>query len=51
MPPVSVGRSGLMDPVGVVEADLGLEPGIRAVEVSLETAVRESLPMLRQRKW
>lgn len=51
-PPVSVGRSVLVDPMGVVEADLGLEPGVLAVEVSLETVerVRESFPMFRQRR-
>lgn len=40
------------DPMGVVEADLGLEPGVLAVEVSLETVdrVRESFPMFRQRR-
>lgn len=51
-PPVSVGRSILIDPMGVVEADLGLEPGVRAVDVSLETvaSVRELFPMFRQRR-
>lgn len=51
-PPVSVGRSVLVDPMGVVEADLGLEPGVRTLEVSLETVdrVRESFPMFRQRR-
>ncbi|MFB8369820.1 carbon-nitrogen hydrolase family protein [Pseudarthrobacter sp. NPDC055928] len=51
-PPVSVGRSVLVDPMGVVEADLGLAAGVRAVEVSLETVdrVRESFPMFRQRR-
>ena len=51
-PPVSVGRSVLVDPMGVVEADLGLEPGVRAVDVSLETVarVRELFPMFRQRR-
>jgi predicted amidohydrolase len=51
-PPVSVGRSVLVDPMGVVEADLGLEPGVLAVEVSVETVerVRESFPMFRQRR-
>jgi deaminated glutathione amidase len=39
-PPVSVGRSILVDPIGVIEADLGLEPGLRAEEVSLETVAR-----------
>lgn len=51
-PPVSVGRSVLVDPMGVVEADLGLDPGVRTVEVSVETVerVRESFPMFRQRR-
>jgi hypothetical protein len=51
-PPVSVGRSVLVDPMGVVEADLGLEPGVLTVEVSRETVdrVRESFPMFRQRR-
>lgn len=51
-PPVSVGRSVLVDPMGVVEADLGLEAGARSVEVSPETVdrVRESFPMFRQRR-
>jgi hypothetical protein len=51
-PPVSVGRSVLVDPMGYVEADLGLEPGVRTVEVSLGTVarVREQFPMFRQRR-
>jgi predicted amidohydrolase len=51
-PPVSVGRSVLIDPMGFVEVDLGLEPGVRAVDVSLETVarVRELFPMFRQRR-
>lgn len=51
-PPVSVGRSVLVDPMGVVEADLGLEACIRTVEVLPETVdrVRESFPMFRQRR-
>ncbi len=51
-PPVSVGRSVLVDPMGVIEADLGLKPGVRSVEASLETVerVRESFPMFRQRR-
>jgi predicted amidohydrolase len=51
-PPVSVGRSVLVDPMGVVEADLGLEPGVRTVDVSLETVamVRDAFPMFRQRR-
>lgn len=41
---MSVGRSVVVDPVGVVEAELGLEPGVRVVEASPETVgrVRES---------
>jgi predicted amidohydrolase len=51
-PPVSVGRSVLVDPMGVVESDLGLEPGVRVVDLSLETVVRvrEAFPMFRQRR-
>ncbi len=51
-PPVSVGRSVLVDPMGVAEADLGLESGVRTVEISLETVdrVREAFPMFRQRR-
>lgn len=51
-PPVSVGRSVLVDPMGAVEADLGLEPCVRVLEISLETVerVRESFPMFRQRR-
>ncbi|MET4096793.1 carbon-nitrogen hydrolase family protein [Arthrobacter sp. UYCu712] len=51
-PPVSVGRSILVDPMGVVEADLGLEPGVRAVDASLDMVarVRELFPMSRQRR-
>ncbi|WP_211876945.1 carbon-nitrogen hydrolase family protein [Pseudarthrobacter albicanus] len=51
-PPVSVGRSILLDPMGVIEVDLGLEPGVRAVDVSLETVarVREAFPTFRQRR-
>ncbi|MDR6415590.1 carbon-nitrogen hydrolase family protein [Pseudarthrobacter sulfonivorans] len=51
-PPVSVGRSVLVDPMGVVELDLGLDAGVRTVDVSLETVarVRESFPMFRQRR-
>jgi hypothetical protein len=38
--------------MGVVEVDLGLEPGVLTVEVSRETVdrVRESFPMFRQRR-
>ncbi|WP_426976339.1 carbon-nitrogen hydrolase family protein [Pseudarthrobacter sp. O4] len=51
-PPLSVGRSILVDPMGVIEADLGLEPGVQAADVWLETVarVREAFPMFRQRR-
>lgn len=41
-----------MDPMGVVVADLGLDTGVRAVDISLETVarVREAFPMFRQRR-
>lgn len=47
-----MGRSVLVDPMGLVEADFGLEPGVRAVDVSPETVarVREAFPMFRQRR-
>lgn len=50
--PVSVGRSILVDPMGVVEADLGVEPAVRAVDISLESVarVRKAFPMFRQRR-
>lgn len=51
-PPVSVGRSVLIDPMGVTEADLGLDTGVLSVDISLETVarVREAFPMFRQRR-
>jgi predicted amidohydrolase len=51
-PPVSVGRSLLVDPMGFTEADLDLEPGVRPVDISLSTVVRvkEQFPMFRQRR-
>jgi len=51
-PPVSVGRSILVDPMGVTETDLGLAPGVTAVDISLETVaqVRELFPIFRQRR-
>lgn len=51
-PPLSVGRSVLVDPIGVFEADLGLEPGVSVAEVALETVdrARESFPIFRQRR-
>ena len=52
-PPVSAGRSLLVDPMGYVEADLGPEPGVRSVDVSLGTVarVREQFPMFRHGGW
>ncbi|SFT96181.1 Carbon-nitrogen hydrolase [Arthrobacter sp. ov118] len=51
-PPVSVGRSVLVDPMGVIETDLGLEPGMRPWMFRLRTVtrVREQFPMFRQRR-
>ena len=51
-PPVSVGRSVLVDPMGVTAADLGLEAGVQAADVSLEAVarVRELFPVFRQRR-
>ncbi len=51
-PPVSVGRSVLVDPMGAVELDLGTDPGVRTLEVSPGTvaSVREAFPMFRQRR-
>jgi hypothetical protein len=38
--------------MGVIEADLGLEASVRAVDVSLDAlaAVRQQFPMSRQRR-
>jgi predicted amidohydrolase len=46
-PPVSAVRRMLVGPMGIVESDLGLAAGVRAVEVSPEVVerVRESFPM------
>jgi predicted amidohydrolase len=51
-PPVSVGRSVLVDPMGFIETDLGLYPGVETVDITLESVaqVRESFPMFRQRR-
>jgi predicted amidohydrolase len=47
-----VGGAELVDPMRVVEADLGLEAGVRTVDISLEMVarVRELFPMFRQRR-
>ena len=51
-PPVSVGRSLLVGPMGVVEADLGLKPGVRTVEISRAAlaSVRQQFPTAEQRR-
>jgi deaminated glutathione amidase len=47
-----VGRSMLIDPLGVVRADLGPAPGVVVVDadLSLVAAVRETLPSLANRR-
>lgn len=51
-PPVSVGRSVLVDPMGAAVAELGLDPAVAAAEVSLEVVaeVRRQFPVARQRR-
>jgi deaminated glutathione amidase len=51
-PPISVGRSVLVDPMGAMQADLGLEPAVAAVDVSLDVVaeVRRQFPMFQQRR-
>src|SRR4051812_33851986 len=48
-PPVSVGRSLLLDPMGAAVAELGLAPAVAAAEVSEDVlaAVRRQFPMFR----
>jgi predicted amidohydrolase len=50
--PTGVGRSMLIDPLGVVRADLGPSPGIVVVEadMSLVDSVRKTLPSLANRR-
>ena len=50
--PTGIGRSMLIDPLGVVRADLGPAPGIAVAEadLSLVGAVRETLPSLANRR-
>jgi predicted amidohydrolase len=50
--PTGVGRSMLIDPLGVVRADLGPSAGISVVnaDMSLIDAVRETLPSLANRR-
>jgi predicted amidohydrolase len=50
--PTGVGRSMLIDPLGVVRADLGPGPGVTVVDadLSLVDTVRETLPSLANRR-
>src|SRR5579859_3149912 len=50
--PTGVGRSMLIDPLGVVRADLGPAPGVVVVEadMSLVDTVRKTLPSLANRR-
>ena len=50
--PTGIGRSMLIDPLGVVRADLGPAPGVVVVDadLSLVGAVRETLPSLANRR-
>jgi predicted amidohydrolase len=50
--PTGVGRSMLIDPLGVVRADLGPAPGVTVVDadLSLVDTVRETLPSLANRR-
>jgi len=50
--PTGIGRSMIIDPLGVVRADLGPAPGVVVVgaDLSLVDAVRETLPSLANRR-
>ena len=50
--PGGVGRSMLIDPMGVVQADLGPFPSVRVAEVDLALTekVRKTLPSLAHRR-
>jgi deaminated glutathione amidase len=50
--PTGVGRSMLIDPLGVVRADLGPAPGVTVVDADLDLVdtVRETLPSLANRR-
>lgn len=50
--PTGVGRSMLIDPLGVVRADLGPAPGVTVVDadMSLVDTVRQTLPSLANRR-
>jgi predicted amidohydrolase len=49
---MGVGRSLLIDPMGVVQADLGPFPAVRVADLDLSAtaAIRETLPSLRHRR-
>ncbi|MCA4135295.1 carbon-nitrogen hydrolase family protein [Arthrobacter sp. M4] len=51
-PPISVGRSLLVNPMGATEADLGLEPTVRVAQISPDVVARtrELFPTFRQRR-
>lgn len=50
--PTGIGRSRVVDPLGVVVAELGEEPGRLVVDLDLDRVrtVRETLPVLRNRR-
>lgn len=50
--PTGVGRSMLIDPLGVVRADLGPAPGVAVIDadMSLVDSVRQTLPSLANRR-
>jgi predicted amidohydrolase len=50
--PTGVGRSMLIDPLGVVRADLGPSPGVMVInaDMSLVDTVRRTLPSLANRR-
>jgi deaminated glutathione amidase len=50
--PTGIGRSLLIDPLGVVRADLGPSAGVSVLDadMSLVAAVRETLPSLANRR-
>lgn len=51
-PPISVGHSLLVGPMGVLEADLGLTPGVRTVVISRAAlaSARQQFPTAEQRR-
>ncbi|MEZ0165705.1 carbon-nitrogen hydrolase family protein [Kineococcus sp. LSe6-4] len=51
--PTGIGRSRVVDPLGVVVAELGEDPGRLVVDLDLDRvpAVRETVPVLRNRRF